>query len=152
MPRPCCCSSHGNTESLLVLHVANAHAAVVAMVMVAVCDAVAMVTVAVYDAVAMSVTCVPLHTALKPVIQHYPPDMVAMEGERVTIRPVVSGSPPPTVAWYHDNCMVSSDYSHEVKDDGTLILVCAELKQSGEYRFTVSNNAGSIQGQVGGVM
>lgn len=120
-PRPCCCSSH-------------AHAAAVALV-----------------AVVCHVLCVPLHTALNPVIQHHPPDTVAMEGERVTIRPLVSGSPPPTVAWYRDGCMVSCDYSHEVKEDGTLILVCAELNQTGEYRFTVSNNAGSVQGQVGGV-
>ena len=83
-----------------------------------------------------------------PVIQQSPMDTTALEGERVTFKPKVSGTPPPTVAWYHDGSMVSSDYSMEVEEDGTLIFFCVELKHTGTYKYTVSNNAGSIQGQV----
>ncbi len=78
--------------------------------------------------------------------------MTTMEGQRVTLKPRVTGSPPPTVAWYHNGSMVVSDYACEVQEDGTLVLVCAEQKHAGLYRFTVSNNAGSIQGQVGGAL
>lgn len=95
--------------------------------------------------------CLPLYIASKPVIQQYPADTAAMEGQRVTFQPKVSGSPPPSVAWYHDGSMVSSDYAREIHENGTLVFVCAEMKHSGTYRFTVSNNAGSIQGQVSSV-
>ena len=63
-------------------------------------------------------------------------------------RPKVSGSPNPTIAWYRNGHMVSSDYAIEAGDDGCLTFVCVERKHAGTYRFTVSNNAGSVQGQV----
>ena len=46
--------------------------------------------------------------------------------------------------------MVLSDYACDVGEDGTLVFACVELKHAGLYRFTVSNSAGSIQGQVSG--
>ena len=73
-----------------------------------------------------------------------------MEGQKVVFHPKVSGSPPPTVAWYHEVSMVAADYAIDVQEDGTLTFVCVELKHAGTYRFTVSNSAGSVQGQVGG--
>ncbi len=73
-----------------------------------------------------------------------------MEGQRVTFRPKVGGSPAPTVAWYHEGSMVAPDYAIDVQEDGTLTFVCVELKHAGTYRFTVSNSAGSVQGQVRG--
>ena len=84
----------------------------------------------------------------KPIVQQLPKDIVAMEGERVSFRPKVSGSPAPTVAWYHDNAMVTADYATEIEEDGALVFICVELKHAGTYKYTVSNNAGSIQGQV----
>lgn len=72
-----------------------------------------------------------------------------MEGQRVVLQPKVSGSPPPSVAWYHNGAMVSSNYAQEVQEDGSLMFVCVEFKHAGVYRFTVSNSAGSVQGQVG---
>lgn len=62
----------------------------------------------------------------------------------------VLGSPPPTIAWYHNGDMVTSDYALEVREDGTLVFVCVELIHAGVYKFTVSNSAGSVQGQVSG--
>lgn len=66
----------------------------------------------------------------------------------MAFQPKVTGSPVPTIAWYHDGNMVVPNYAQEVQEDGTLVFVCAELKHAGLYRFTVSNSAGSIQGQV----
>lgn len=66
------------------------------------------------------------------------------------LKPKVTGSPSPTIAWYHNGNMVTSDYAQEVREDGTLVFVCVELKHAGPYKFTVSNSAGSIQGQVSG--
>ena len=43
---------------------------------------------------------------------------------------------------------MASDYATELSEDGTLTFVCVETKHSGTYRYTVSNSAGSVQGQV----
>ena len=96
----------------------------------------------------INLICGDLYTASKPVIQEYPKDTICLEGEKVVLYPKVVGTPPPTVAWYHEGCMVTSDYAIELSDDGKLTFVCVELKHAGVYRFTVSNNAGSVQGQV----
>ena len=92
--------------------------------------------------------CSPLSAAAKPVIDVYPRDMMALEGEQVVFEPKFHGSPPPSIAWYHNGCMVVSDYSIKLSESGKLTIVCAESRHNGRYRFTVSNSAGSVQGQV----
>ena len=84
----------------------------------------------------------------KPIIVKQPKDVIALEGEKVVITPEVAGIPPPSIAWYHDGGMVTPDYATEISDKGQLTFFCVEKKHAGVYRFTVSNNAGSIQGQV----
>ena len=79
----------------------------------------------------------------------HPKDVIALEGEKVLIMPEVAGIPPPTIAWYHNGGMVTPDYATEIAENGQLKFVCVEKKHAGVYRFTVSNTAGSIQGQVG---
>ena len=81
-------------------------------------------------------------------IEQYPKDTIALEGEKVVLAPRVTGTPTPTLAWFHDGCMVTGDYATEINDRGALTFVCVELKHAGTYRFTVSNPAGSVQGQV----
>ena len=84
----------------------------------------------------------------KPIIVKQPKDVIALEGEKVSIAPEVAGIPPPTIAWYHEGSMVTADYATEISEKGELSFVCIEKKHAGVYKFTVSNNAGSIQGQV----
>lgn len=74
--------------------------------------------------------------------------MMALEGEQVVFDPKFHGSPPPSIAWYHNGCMVVSDYSIKLSESGKLTILCAEPCHNGKYRFTVSNSAGSVQGQV----
>ena len=73
---------------------------------------------------------------------------MALEGEQVVFDPKFHGSPPPSIAWYHNGCMVVSDYSIKLSESGKLTILCAEPCHNGKYRFTVSNSAGSVQGQV----
>ena len=84
----------------------------------------------------------------KPTIEDNPKDKIAEVGEQVVFQPRVSGNPEPTIAWYHDGAMVTSDYSLELDERGKLTIVSVELKHAGVYRYTVSNNLGSVQGQV----
>lgn len=88
----------------------------------------------------------------KPIIVKQPKDVIALEGEKVTITPEVAGVPPPSIAWYHDGGMVIPDYATEISDKGQLMFVCVEKKHAGVYRFTVSNTAGSIQGHVSAII
>ena len=57
-----------------------------------------------------------------------------------------AGRPPPTVTWSCDGRKVEGDYSTEFKNDGSLMLVSAEMKHAGTYTFTVSNSVGSVEG------
>ena len=82
-------------------------------------------------------------------ISQVPRDAAVMEGEMVSFKPKVVGSPAPTVAWYFEGSMVVSDYAMEVSEDGSLTFVCVEPKHQGLYKFTVSNRYGSTQGEVG---
>lgn len=84
----------------------------------------------------------------KPLIEDNPQDKIAEVGEQVVFHPKVSGNPEPTVAWYHDGSMITPDYSIELDDKGKLTIVSVEQKHAGVYRYTVSNNLGSVQGQV----
>ena len=77
--------------------------------------------------------------------------MIAVEGEAVVFAPSVTGTPAPTIAWFHDGHMLSANYALEIGDDGSLTFVSVETKHAGVYRFTVSNSAGSVQGQVSAV-
>lgn len=89
-----------------------------------------------------------LQTDAKPIIVKQPKDVIALEGEKVSVLPEVAGIPPPSIAWYHDGGMVTPDYATEISEKGQLTFVCVEKKHAGVYKFTVSNNAGSVQGQV----
>ena len=84
----------------------------------------------------------------QPSIIEFPNDTIVMEGETVLFAPKVAGSPFPTIAWYHNGSMVATDYSIDLSEDGRLTIISAEPRHAGTYRFTVSNNAGSLQGQV----
>ena len=57
-----------------------------------------------------------------------------------------AGIPPPTITWFFKGKKVENDYSTEFRNDGSLMLVSAELKHAGTYTFTVSNSVGSVEG------
>ena len=69
-----------------------------------------------------------------------------MEGKQVTLTVKVAGSPTPTITWLFNGKKVEDDYSTEVGKDGSLTLVCVELKHAGTYTFSVSNSVGSVEG------
>ena len=57
-----------------------------------------------------------------------------------------AGRPTPTITWFFEGKKVENDYSTEFKNDGSLMLVSAEMKHAGTYTFTVSNSVGSVEG------
>ncbi len=84
----------------------------------------------------------------EPVIQDFPRDAHVMEGESVYYTVKVSGVPPPTITWYHEGKEVVSDYSTELKPDGTLHILSAESRHTGVYQMVAQNSAGSAEREV----
>ena len=85
-----------------------------------------------------------------PVIEEFPNDMTCKEGHQVLfkVKVKVKGNSKPSFNWYHNGEPVTDDYAHELKGDGSLLLVSVEEKHKGIYRFVANNDAGTISQQV----
>ena len=58
------------------------------------------------------------------------------------------GNPQPSPTWYHQDAQLTSDYSMELQEDGTLSIVSTELRHSGVYRLSAKNSKGSVEREV----
>ena len=76
----------------------------------------------------------------------YQQEVQCSEGEQVTLRVKVAGSPTPTVAWLFNGRSVKDDYSTDVGKDGSLTFMAVEPNHAGTYTFTASNKVGSVEG------
>ena len=61
---------------------------------------------------------------------------------------VVRGYPQPSLTWYHEDTQLTSDYSLELTQDGSLSIVSTELKHSGVYKLLAKNSSGSVEREV----
>ena len=86
--------------------------------------------------------------AVIPVIEEFPGNVTVEEGHQVVFKVKVTGTPTPSHSWYHEGELVTDDYAHELKEDGSLLLVNVEEKQKGTYRFVANNDAGTVSQQV----
>ena len=84
----------------------------------------------------------------EPLIEEFPEDIKAIEGRGVFFKVVVSGKPVPSIAWFHDESEIMSDYSVEIKGDGTLSILSVEKKHEGIYKMVAKNSVGSVEQQV----
>ena len=69
----------------------------------------------------------------------FPEEKQVLEGEEVVFRVKVTGTPSPNVIWYHNEEELVVDYSHELAEDGSLIIPSTELKHSGVYQLKQEN-------------
>ena len=81
-------------------------------------------------------------------IEEFPTDTTATEGEGVFFKVVVRGYPQPSLIWYHEDTQLTSDYSLELTQDGSLSIVATELKHSGVYKLLAKNSSGSVEREV----
>ena len=84
----------------------------------------------------------------EPAIEEFPADTHAIEGECVVFVVVVRGNPKPSLTWYHQDTQLTSDYSMELQEDGSLSIVSTELRHSGVYRLSAKNSKGSVEREV----
>uniref|UniRef100_A0A1X7SNS0 Fibronectin type-III domain-containing protein n=1 Tax=Amphimedon queenslandica TaxID=400682 RepID=A0A1X7SNS0_AMPQE len=84
----------------------------------------------------------------KPVIEEFPSNVTTEEGRRVLLKVKVIQAPKLSFNWYHNGEPVTDDYAHELRGDGSLLLVSVEEKHKGTYRFVANNDAGTVSQQV----
>ena len=58
------------------------------------------------------------------------------------------GNPQPSLTWYHQDAQLTSDYSMELQEDGSLSIVSSELRHGGVYRLSAKNSKGSVEREV----
>ena len=78
----------------------------------------------------------------------FPSTMTVWQGYRVTFDVKVFGKPSPTYAWYHEGNSIESDHAHEIHEDGSLVILSAEIQHQGTYRFLAINSSGRVDQQV----
>ena len=83
-----------------------------------------------------------------PVIQNFPSTMTVEEGHGVTFNVQVSGTPKPICTWYHEGKSIESDYAHEIHEDGSLVILTAEIQHQGTYQFVAINSSGRVDRKV----
>ena len=79
-------------------------------------------------------------------IQEYKEVIHACEGEQVTLKIKVLGFPKPNITWYNSGKVIQASYAIDIERDGSLTFVSVELKHSGTYHFTATNEGGSVEG------
>jgi len=91
--------------------------------------------------------CTCTHAAIiKPVIEEYSKVIHACEGECVTMKVKVSGTPKPTIIWFNSERKKESNYGTKIEQDSSLTFMSVELKHTGTYHFTASNEGGEVEG------
>ena len=86
--------------------------------------------------------------AVPPTIDEFPSEMTVEEGHQMTFKVSVKGVPFPTFNWYHNDDIITDDYAHEIKQDGSLIIHKVEGKHEGTYHFVANNSAGTVDQKV----
>ena len=74
--------------------------------------------------------------------------MTVEEGHQVTFKVSVKGVPFSTFNWYHNDDIITDDYAHEIKQDGSLIIHTVEEKHKGTYCSVANNSAGTVNQKV----
>ncbi|XP_019857589.1 PREDICTED: receptor-type tyrosine-protein phosphatase epsilon-like [Amphimedon queenslandica] len=90
----------------------------------------------------------PFKAATPPVIEEFPSNMTTEEGREVLFKVKVKETSKPSFNWYHNGEPVTDDYAHELRGDGSLLLLSVEEKHKGTYRFVANNDAGTVSQQV----
>ena len=90
----------------------------------------------------------PLISDTEPEIEEFPTDTTAIEGEGVFFKVVVRGYPQPSLTWYHEDTLLTPDYSLELTQDGSVSITSTELKHSGVYKLLAKNSSGSAEREV----
>ena len=74
--------------------------------------------------------------------------MRVTEGEAVYLEVKLKGNPVPKFKWYYNGSELRSDYSIDVKENGSINIPSSEMRHTGVYRLVVTNAAGTAEKEV----
>lgn len=80
-----------------------------------------------------------------PLLDKFPDDTYAIEGEGLLLPVSVRGSPRPSTTWYFEGIQLTQDNGVEIQQDGSIFISLIQLKHTGHYRFVAKNQIGSIE-------
>ena len=87
-------------------------------------------------------------SATAPVIVKALTPLVCTVGDSVNMETVITGSPKPTLKWYHNNKHLKFGKNVTVKEQDNTYVLCiakADLKNDGDYTVRAENSAGNAQ-------
>lgn len=80
-----------------------------------------------------------------PVVDIFPEDTFAIEGEGLLLPVSVRGHPKPTIVWFFEGVEVTKENSIEIQQDGSLFISLAQLRHTGHYRLLARNTVGIVE-------
>lgn len=80
-----------------------------------------------------------------PVIEIFPDDTYAIEGESLLLPVSVKGFPKPIIIWLFEGNEVTKENSVEIQLDGSLFIPVVQLKHTGHYQLVARNSIGTAE-------
>lgn len=75
----------------------------------------------------------------------FPEDTYAIEGESVLLTVSVRGHPNPTIIWFFEGAEVTKENAVEIQLDGSIFISLVQLRHTGHYRLLARNTIGIIE-------
>uniref|UniRef100_H2ZDY5 Cell adhesion molecule-related/down-regulated by oncogenes n=1 Tax=Ciona savignyi TaxID=51511 RepID=H2ZDY5_CIOSA len=88
---------------------------------------------------------------IAPIFYEQPEDVEVQQGEAVTFRCGVRGSPKPLVTWYHNGWVILAvrlDTRVRKLNEGSLMIQSSRQSDRGNYKCTAENEVGSLESTV----
>jgi hypothetical protein len=79
------------------------------------------------------------------VIDVFPEDTYAVEGEGLLLPVSVRGYPKPLLTWFFEGVEVSKELSIEIQLDGSIFISLVQLRHTGHYQLSARNAVGSVE-------
>lgn len=82
---------------------------------------------------------------LGPMVDIFPEDTYAIEGEGLLLPVSVRGFPKPSFTWFFEGAEVTKDNCVEIQQDGSIFISLVQLRHTGLYRLLARNTIGSAE-------
>ena len=82
---------------------------------------------------------------IEPLLDQFPDDNYAIEGEALLLPVALKGQPKPSTTWFFEGSELTPGTGVEIQKDGSLFIATVQLKHTGLYQLVASNPVGSIE-------
>lgn len=78
-------------------------------------------------------------------IEQFPDDTYAIEGESLVLPVSVNGFPKPITTWLFEGVEVTNENCIEIQKDSSLYIPVVQLRHTGHYRLVAKNSLGNAE-------